>query len=325
MFSRPTIAVNLSYPSSMARTHRRRSISREPETRLSMSGKQRTFAASHTIALVFVAALLTACGTFGSGNDEDDRAPGEVTPTSDDVYANDTYLHVQLEPQDESQGAVPPNDHPVDVSAAQVRAWLAEIEVRPAGGDETIPLIPADLMPQLSVLLAQALGDAARDQDVVFYSFRKAGSWFGSVRRDTTARVFYRDGTLNLIFGDLDDFYSEFIDRDLQPLEPGFRDVRSDLSGTLILSREFAFVNDRADWIRVDTSAMAKAEPAIPSAPVSAPAAAAPPPTAQTTQDPRWTQLEERLLILDGLREKGLITQKDYEIKKQELLEVLDL
>jgi len=280
--------------------------------------------APNVIPLVLITALLTACGTFGP-SDEDKRAPGEVTPTSRNVYINNPSIYVRL---DEAKGALASNDHPVNVSVAQVRAWLAGIKVKPEDSDEPIPLIPADLLPQLSVLVAQALGDARPDQDVIFHTFRKVGSWFGSTRRDTTARVFYRDGALNLIFGDLDDFYSEQLDRDLQPITPGYRNTRSDFSGKLIDSPEFTYIGNRPDWIRINTSAIAETKRKTPRAAIVAPVApvlTAPTPTAQTNQDPRWTQLQERLLILEGLREKGLITQKDYEVKKREVLEVLHL
>ncbi|MGH8502261.1 MAG: SHOCT domain-containing protein [Gammaproteobacteria bacterium] len=271
-----------------------------------------------------MALLLTGCGTFGSesGDTVDDPGPGEVTPTSRGVYKDDAYLHVRLEPQDQIDGAVEPNDHPVELKPAQIRRWLGDLQVRPEEGNEPVPLIPVTLLPRLSVLVAQALGDARPDQDVVFHSFRRAGSWFGSERRATTARVFYRDDALNLIFGELDDFFSEQVDRNLQPLKPGSRSASADTSGELIGAPQVAFVDGRADWIRLDRSAIAPA-------PVAArPAAASPAiaaPAEQMPRDPRWIQLEERLLILDGLRSKGLITDEDYETKKRELLEILDL
>jgi hypothetical protein len=308
--------LKLFYLPNRTRAAGRPSVNCESDRWFCTLGKQATRAAPNVIPLVLITALLTACGTFGP-SDEDQLAPGEVTPTSRNVYINNPYIYVRLT---EAKGAAGSNDHPVNVAAAQVRAWLAGIKVEPEDSDEPIPLIPADTLPQLSVLVAQALGDARPDQDVIFHTFRKVGSWFGSTRRDTTARVFYRDGALNLIFGDLDDFYSEQIDRDLQPLTPGYRNTRSDFSGKLIDSPEFTYVGNRPDWIRINTSAIAEAKRKTPR-----PALVAPVPTAQTNQDPRWTQLQERLLILEGLREKGLITQKDYEVKKRELLEVLDL
>lgn len=251
--------------------------------------------------------------------------PGEVTPNSRGIYTDDTYLHVRLEPQNESAGAVPPNDHPAEISARQVRAWLRELEVMPEDGGEPIPLVPPEQLSELSALIAQALGDAQPDEDVVFHVFRKAGSWFGSERRVTTARVFYRDDALNLIFGELDDFFSEQIDRNLQPLKPGYRHKTTELSGRVVDAPQVAFVDDRTDWIRLDADAVATVEPAEQRAVAAPTATPAPAEPAPRSRDPRWTQLEERLLILDGLRQKGLITQEDYEAKKQELLKVLDL
>jgi hypothetical protein len=283
--------------------------------------------------LLFITALAAGCGVFGGDREESEPVPGEVTPDTRGVYIDNNYIHVRLEEQDESGGSSPPNDHPVELSGAQVEAWLANIEVKPEDGDESISLVPAKQISQLSIIVAQALGDAQSDEDVVFHSFRRSGSWYGSARRATTARVFYRNGKLNLIFGDLDDFYSEQIDRTLQPLEAGYRGEPSELSGELVNSPTFAFVEGRDDWISIDTSVATASVPPSASAtspspdiPVTAaPVAPVPAAVPAVPQDPRWAQLEERLLILDGLRRKGLITEEDYEAKKQELLEVLDL
>ena len=273
-------------------------------------------------ALLLSLTVLGGCGTLGSeiSDTVDELAPGEVTPTSRGVYTDDAYLHLRLEPQDDNAA---PNDHPVDLKPKDIRRWLVDLEVRPEDSNEPVLLIPADQLPELSALLAQALGDAGPDQDVVFHSFRRAGSWYGSERRATTARVFYRDDALNLIFGELDDFYSEQINRNLQPLKPGFRDADTDLSGELIGSSQVTFVDGRSDWIRLDRNAIAALAPAAPRRLAPAPVIAAP--AAAVPTDPRWSQLEERLLILDGLLSKGLITEEDYEAKKHELLEVLDL
>lgn len=274
--------------------------------------------------LMLVAALLAGCGLLGSRNAErEDSLPGEVTPTSRGVYTDDNYLHVHLESQDESGGSAAPNDHPVDIPAKRIKTWLNDLEVRTEDGGEPIALVPAERLSELSTILAQALGDAQPDEDVVFHVFRTAGSWFGSERRVTTARVFYRNGALNLIFGDLDDFFSEQIDRSLQPLRPGNRDSESELSGSVVDSPRVAFVDNRDDWIRLDAVPVIAAKALRPRAAVAAPAPVSVP--APVSQDPRWSQLEERLLILDGLRQKGLISQDDYETKKLELLEVLDL
>ncbi|MBA2408792.1 MAG: SHOCT domain-containing protein [Gammaproteobacteria bacterium] len=268
--------------------------------------------------------LLAGCGLLEwRAADLEAPLPGEVTPDSYGVYTRGNYLYVSRESRDESLASVAPNDHPLDISASQIRVWLRGLEVRPEEGGEPISLVPTEQLSELSATLAQALGDASPDEDVVFHVFRTAGSWFGSERRVTTARVFYRDDSLNLIFGELDDFYSEQIDRDLHPLKPGFRGTDTDVSGEVIASPQIAFVDGRADWIRLDRSAIAAAPVAprrLAPAPVIAAPAASPLP-----KDPRWSQLEERLLILDGLRSKGLITEEDYEIKKRELLDILDL
>jgi hypothetical protein len=293
-----------------------------PIPKLSLPSRHGWQAFSHVATALLGVALTAGCGTFGAGVEE--KAPGEVTPDTHGVYIDNSSLHVRLEPR--SEASAPANDHPVQLTGKQVKAWLARIKVRPEDSGQLVSLIPSTQRTELSIIIAQALGDARPNEDVVFHSFRSAGSWFGSHRRVTTARVFYRDGALNLIFGDLDDFYSERIDYELQPLEPGYRAMRSELSGEVVDTPQVAFVDGRKDWIRLDTAPLAAAESARPLEVVSSPA----PPVAasqprQAPRDPRWMQLEERLLILDGLRRKGLITTEDYEAKKQDLLEVLDL
>jgi hypothetical protein len=287
----------------------------------------RSFAASwisRITGLVLGVMLIAGCGLLGARDaGREDPLPGEVTPTSRGVYTDDMYLHVRREPQGESGGQVALNDHPVALRVKRIRTWLRDLEVRPEDGGEPLTLVPSEQLPELSAILAQALREARPDEDVVFHVFRTAGSWFGSERRVTTARVFYRNGALNLIFGDLDDFYSERIDRNLQPLRSGKRGSESELSGRVVDSPRVAFVNNRDDWIRLDAAAVSAPTRARPSPKIAEPMSVSTP--APTTRDPRWTQLEERLLILDGLRQKGLISQDDYETKKQELLEVLDL
>lgn len=274
-------------------------------------------------AALLLVMLLAGCGLLGSRDAAVEAPlPGEVSPNSYGVYTSDNYLYVGRESQDESQASVAPNDHPVEIPARRIRAWLRDLEVRPEEGGQPLSLVPAEQLSELSAIVAQALGDARPDEDVVFHVFRATGSWFGGERRVTTARVFRRHGALNLIFGDLDDFYSEQVNRELHPLKPGSRDSESELSGKVVESPRVAFVDNREDWIRVDAPSVA-AKPARSSPTIAAPAPVSAP--ASTSQDPRWTQLEERLLILDGLRRKGLISQEDYETKKQELLEVLDL
>jgi hypothetical protein len=255
-------------------------------------------------------------------------------------------------------GIVTQNDHPIILDSGQIRSALAFLEVRLSGADKLIPIFTA---PELDVLcgkLSEALAQAGPDEDVTFavVGQRKAVYGLARQRKMTTGRVFYREGKLNIIFGKMVDDINEENRHDyradndfrLNPLTPGSRvkpvshkwaleeqpDAQFHASGGML----------RSDWLVLDLADMAAHEalgvkPAkLARAPMEAPSipqqeiapqesrkettASGPAPSIPSAAKPNKT-IEERLTILNNLRDKKLITDEEYKAKRNNILNEL--
>jgi hypothetical protein len=222
----------------------------------------------------------------------------------------------------------PPNQHPLVIQPEVLRQQLALVRTQVKGGDE--PLFTADELGGIVEPLAQALANAGEVDDVLLLS---------TARRDgillpplgVTARIFARDGALQLVLHDSRyDFVNAYIG---SRVEPEFTFGSRTASGPAVL-RSAAARNVRSDWLAlpltlpvVPTAAPAVAAPvpaaASPAAPPSA--AAAPAPTAPAAAAPaaRPEDIERRLITLQRLRDRGLISEEEYQAKRREILQQL--
>jgi hypothetical protein len=156
----------------------------------------------------------------------------------------------------------------------------------------------------------------------------------------TTARVFRRDGQLNVIAGLVRrDFESQFRGSGLLiAFEPGQRAQAVERSAKLAVAPGSGS-QVRDDWIALSTSVAAAAPAAAPAAatPAVAPAAAAagaasaampstpaaaPAPAAKDA-DALYRSTAERLRALEKLRKDGLITEAEYQEKRRQILREL--
>lgn len=263
--------------------------------------------------------------------------------------------YVRIEPQ-EAEGA-PPNDHPARFTPAEVRTLLASIEVAERhwffgfGGaeGEAEPLFLDAELERIAEPLARALAAAGPRADVTFaVSGRRYDELTGllGTTTTTTARVFRRDGRLNLIFGDVladrraeirhrDHPYAGYVselDRLRNPPRPGARSARDGVDvalGSAAPGIELAAANGerRADWLTIEPEAIltrargsvpGEREEAVPSAPrrsgTASPAMdeAAPAPA-----------VEARLRRLKDLYDQGLLSESLYEELVREALDDL--
>ncbi len=204
-----------------------------------------------------------------------------------------------------------------------------------------------------------SLAGPDEDVTFVIVGLRKSLYGLAKQRKVTTGRVFYREGKLNIIFGKMiDDIRDEKVhdyraDNDfrLNPLVPGSRD--KPVSHVWVLEEEpdmqFYAGGDmlRSDWVVLDLASMTGHEaigikPAKPSRtateaptvpqrvrvpeetrPVQAPVEPAPivPPSPAAPQTGRASKtIEERLLILNDLKNKKLITEEEYKAKRANIL-----
>lgn len=237
--------------------------------------------------------------------------------------------YVKIEQQDRLAGvAASANDHPANVSADRVRSMLESIELRLPGDVKGTQLFNDDELTILGESISTGLGQAGPEQDVTFAIIGHYPALMGLLRGRmvTTGRVFCRAGELNIIFGDVHRLLRENEDRRLQPFLPGSRGAAT--------SQELRFATKsgggpfdvkRPDWVAFSL--------AVPAAPVVAPVspdaggtavekkAPVAPVGKPATVDRR--SAEERLMILNDLHNKKLITDEEYREKRQQILNEL--
>jgi putative oligomerization/nucleic acid binding protein len=211
-----------------------------------------------------------------------------------------------------------PNQHPATLHAQALREQLAQTQSVGRNGPQ--PLFTAEELGELMLPLTQALGRAGPGDDVLLLSStRRAGDIFMSPTA-VTARLFVQGGQLQFI---VHDARFEFFDtyRGTHVAPRFIFGSRSSAGGAIVHSA--AAANRRPDWLAIPLQGEAPASaPAAPAA--IAPAVGAPPPPARKPLDAAAVDdIERRLEVLKRLREKGLITEDEYQQKRREILQLL--
>lgn len=263
------------------------------------------------IRLFFISFLV--CALFGSA----------ITVMADDR----TYLwqsrdqFVALETRD--NGSDTTNAHPVEISSDLLDALFASIEVRSEGAKHNEPLFTPASLHVLTPEIRKALQTSTSKHDVTFavIGLYKAAWGFAKTPKVTTGRVFYQDGTLNLIIGQVQQDVNEREDRRLAPFVPGSRKQVSSGSWELFPSSgQESFKLKRKDWIVFSThyrTAPPMKSEVMQTAPVmQAPATA----TQPQTQRAESRNPIERLTVLHELKSKGLISEEEFQGKRQQIL-----
>lgn len=261
---------------------------------------------------------------------------------------------VVLAPQNDE--TAPPNDHPATVSALDVERMLAGLRLRHADQETDMPpvaLFNADQIEILGEALATGLSRATPSQDVTFSiigAHRLSPDAFVRRNRLTAGRVFFREGKLNVIFGELQSPYRKKniygrVEQDFSPREYGSRTTMAEQESILITGTATRLHEGdgglRYDWVVFDPDAeraprspsteAPEPEESLP-AKVTGHAPAPADPTAADSSDPPAGNpsaadgrggIEQRLRILKRLREKGLLSEDAYRRKVDEILEEL--
>lgn len=226
----------------------------------------------------------------------------------------------------ERQGSVqyepaPANDHPYEISPDRLGAILASIGIAPADNGNSGQIITSQSLEVLVPQLVQALRQAKRDEDVTFaiIGLHKSALGFANSPKVTTGRIFYQGGQLNIIFGLVQKDFNEREDRRLAPFTPGSRQNVAAGEWTLQPQPGQRGYNQiRKDWLTFsdDWQAPLRQRPVagenIPAKTEALPA---------RSSDARTPG--ERLTTLKELRAKDLITEDEYRIKRQEILQGL--
>lgn len=223
------------------------------------------------------------------------------------------------------QGVDGPNEHPVNMAPETLTELLAALDMRTEHTTGTEPLFTEESRQTLVPYLHKALSTAKPQQDVTFAVIGLYRSLRGLTKspRVTTGRIFYRDGRLNLIFGMVQQDFNEREDRRLAPFTPGSRKQAS--AGTWRIVQQPGqdlFILKRNDWLvftdtpPLPTKAPEQQKEVMPLH--TPPTATAPPPPPRTTGEQRSPV--ERLTTLKELRDKGLISDEEYQGKRQQIL-----
>lgn len=241
---------------------------------------------------------------------------------------------VTIIPQDDTSSATSPNEHPVDLTPDQVRNALSAMVLAPNSNQKQLPVFNEPEIDMLSQYIPEALHQAGPREDV---SFAVVGQFstlvsFLKVRQVTTGRVFYQNGKLNIIFGIVHRDIKENEDRRLNPLTPGSRTHAAGLDDRIMaLPGTQPFSKPREDWVVFDREGMNTPPPAsaVPAAeqrreqPITRSVETATPRPTETKPAAPWGKArstEERLIHLNELKNKNLITEEEYRAKRMDIL-----
>lgn len=262
---------------------------------------------------------------------------------------------VLLAPQDDP--AAPPNDHPVTIAPQVIEEMLADLRLRYSDQEADTPPVALFNEEQVGILgeaLSAGLARATPSQDLTFSiigAHRLSPGAFARRNRLTAGRAFFREGKLNVIFGEIQSPYRKKniygrLDEDFYPRKYGRREAAEDHPSVLIAGTaarlHAAPEGLRSDWVVFDperaTPQAASPAPGQPAEP--APARAAPP-TVQSPMEPAEeagvsraygredsqpagasasNPIEQRLETLKHLREQDLISEEAYRKRVDEIL-----
>jgi hypothetical protein len=224
------------------------------------------------------------------------------------LLANFTWVkRVPAEP------GAPPNAHPAVLSEATLTATLGTVQATDEG--QPVPLFAKGELKGLVKALGEALALAQPGEDVILLSTYKRGGGFMEMPVGLTARLFVKDGALNLIVHDARltfmDRYSA--DRTLPTFVYGSRTAATPTS----LQAPGA-TRLRGDWLAL--APVADAPPALAATP-TAPRAAEPPAPARDAAF--YEAQRERLKALKKLRDENLLTEAEYQDKRAAIVKTL--
>ncbi len=295
--------------------------------------------------LIMFSFLLSGCGSLAGGKSTGTAKPlnlsagGRPTPSVGgkagenivSILWEGQYGYVRIE---RAERNAPVNDHPVSFTAEQVRLVLSQLQVE-KGAARAKTVFDGEELDDISQPIALALANAGSDEDVTFVvAGQKGPITFMKKRLLTTGRIFNRDGMINIIFGLV---HAEFQDQFratgiLRDFTPGSRTGRIETRWNIHSTNPaMKYASDRKDWVQISDQAgilvAQKAEAPVRSTAASqqqaAPLSVQPDSTPSRRIKPDYQDLEQRLEVLKRLRGRDLITEKEYQQKRQAILNQL--
>ncbi|MDP1830443.1 MAG: hypothetical protein Q8K67_00145 [Geothrix sp.] len=219
-----------------------------------------------------------------------------------------------------AEPGAPANAHPATLSEEALVAALGPVLTAEEGQD--VPLFAKEELKRLTKALREALALAQPGEDVILLSTFKRGGGFMEMPLGLTARLFVRDGALNLIVHDARlpfmDRYSA--DRTLPAFAYGSRTAGS--GGTIQAPGATGL---RGDWLALPLAAAPAPAPAQIPALAQPPAPALPAPGAPATlRDAAFYEAQaQRLKALKRLRDENLLSEAEYQEKREAILKTL--
>jgi hypothetical protein len=260
--------------------------------------------------LLVLSTALSACVGMG---DRESRHPDDVFRSGDN--------YVRLVP---AETGAPTNSHPFIISPRDLRKLLAGINVVGADSIGKAPVFSKEQLDMVVPPLATALSKAGPHQDVTFAVAAYPGL-FGSysTKSVTTGRLFVNAGSMNLIFGLMQErFGRSDYEYKVPKIAPGIRARRIDLAPWQLDAGNANVYEQRGDWLVFNQSAI----PAAAIAPTRPSPEAGVRPGGDTTSptiDAKAQEIENRLRLLDRLKENGAITEQEYRERRRAILEQL--
>ena len=251
--------------------------------------------------------------------------------------ANDQW--VKIVPQDDP--AASPNEHPAQLATEAISNALAALRVRIVDedtGTETLrSVFTREELRNLAPRVASGLAKAGPRQDVTFSTIGSHPLAAGGLVKDVgvnAGRVFYDNGKLNVIFGELQSGYrkrnvygqrtEDFIPRrqgsrdqgcgtKVEPRGASWRRISFECGG-----RSQRLGRDRRRSCRIGRSGCVAGAGGSDASSSNSSGIREGPAATKSGAD-----LEQRLRTLKELRDKGLISEEAYRAKMQEVLSEL--
>ncbi len=263
-------------------------------------------------------------------------------------------VNVYFKYADQDKSNFGKNDHPVELNAAEIRTVLESLKLREkdkvASDTELKSVFSNEQANMLSRYLSQGLKNARPGQDIIFAIEKSVPRSFFLLKPNRffiAGRAFYKDNKLNIIIGEYDRRRNDAYETIYDPthvgslryhLDHGRRSKSSkgfDKAIVMVDGVEIKQLNGtrREDWFVIDVQAASEAyhrmtrvreQEETESKRKELQELLGSEETARPVKRPRSLgTLEERLTILERLKDKGLITDEEYARKRKEMLDEL--
>lgn len=225
------------------------------------------------------------------------------------------FSYVKLVP---AEAGAQPNAQPVTVPPGSLATLLGSVRATLDG--KRVPLFYKDEVADLAPALSEALAQAGPDQDVVLVSTSRRGYYLMRAE-GLTARIFVRDGALNLLVHDARlAFMDAWLEFDTLPTfvfgsrtQPGDANLQAPGAQRV-----------RPDWLVLPLAPAAAAPPPAAAAPAPSPApASASKPAPNPQEEAAYQTTAERLRTLKRLWDDHLITEAEYQARREAILKSL--